>query len=71
MPSEKILKRFFLVSDMHYSVETDDIEKYSSMPDVKVSVAAGDALGHTQKEVYGGMITGALVAITICYLWPA
>lgn len=50
MSKDKILKRFFLVSDMHYSVETEDIEKYSSLPDVKVSVAAGDALGHTQRE---------------------
>ena len=29
-----------------------------------------ELLGHTQKEVYGGMVTGALVALTICYLWP-
>ena len=35
---------------MHYSVESEDIEAISALPNVKVSVAAGDAMGHTQRE---------------------
>ena len=50
MSNEKPIKRFFLVSDMHYSVEAEDIAKISAMEGVYVSVAAGNAFGHTQRE---------------------
>lgn len=29
-----------------------------------------ELLGHTRWEVYGGMITGTVVAIATCLLWP-
>ena len=42
--------RVLLISDMHYTTEETPAQMKLIDPTVNVSVAAGDALGHTQKE---------------------
>lgn len=46
----KDLHRVILVSDMHYTTEETPEQMRLIRPDVRTSVAAGDAFGYTQKE---------------------
>ena len=42
--------RIILISDMHYTTQQSPLELKQLYPDAKASVAAGNTLGHTQKE---------------------
>ncbi len=42
--------RIVLISDMHYTTQENSAELKALYPEAKASVAAGNTLGHTQKE---------------------
>jgi len=55
-----LLKRFLLVSDMHYTTEETTEELKQMYPDANTSAAAGNAFGKTQKEKIEKILTDIL-----------